>query len=703
MAMVIVAGASVVGLAYIYLDHSFLAKKVYKVAPSRVQKLYKAASTEVRCTPPVIEEPFEVKVEELLPGLQFEKAIQVRQDRHNSAIWYVGEHRGKIFKIEKGVKTLILDITDRVKYGVQWGLQGFALHPDFPRNPRIAITYTASPSSPFLELESRLSVFFGNQEKVDPESEVIVLHNQQNGVHHAIAGLEFAPDGNLLVGWGEGSGTDPKNLGGKLLRINIDKVTAATQYEIPDDNPFRNRTFLPEVFASGFRNPWRLSVDRQTNEVWVGDVGSRRFEEVNLISAGQHYGWPEFEGTQCIKKPCQGTNTEPVTWHPTSSFGAVIGGYYYRGKIDVLRERYLYGSVRKGLWAYDKKAGKDTLITYDLPGKLIFSFAQNHLGEIMFIALLEGNVNNAQDPQPTKIYKIVDVIPSQQVLSEGEASLAELGCTGNDLTRTHMTYEISTPKWESGLQARRYAPRKFKKEIWGAQQRPIHKKELFIRELYFEDIPIETQMIAYHRGTWQTVAFAWNEAGDDAVPVKEPMARTLPNGETWLHRSPLQCQQCHNARHGWLLGYRFSQLDRSVKREEQWVNQLDYWVNQKFIYGIKARLRADPMPDPTDEAVSTIPRARAYLDVNCAFCHQQGGMAQHVGIDLSRTANPESMGWCRTRHDQFFIDPQAPSQSLILTRMRDPAFPMPPDRMQVDQDGMRLVENWLTTLSHCPQ
>ncbi len=109
------------------------------------------------------------------------------------------------------------------------------------------------------------------------------------------------------------------------------------------------------------------------------------------------------------------------------------------------------------------------------------------------------------------------------------------------------------------------------------------------------------------------------------------------------------------------------------------------------------------MPDPTDESVGTGQRARAYLDVNCSFCHQQGGMAQHVGIDLGRTSSLASMGLCRIRHDHFFINPHAPSKSLIITRMRDSAFPMPPDRTQVDQDGLRLVENWIKTLSHCPQ
>ena len=537
-----------------------------------------------------------------------------------------------------------------------------------------------------------MSVFFGNQDEVDPESEVILLHNQQKGVWHPIAGLEFAPDGNLLVGWGEGSGTHPQSLGGKLLRINIDKVTSSTPYGNLDDNPFRNRSFLPEVFASGLRNPWRFSVDRQTNEIWVGDVGSRHFEEVNLIKPGQHYGWPEFEGTQCLKKTCNGKNTEPLTLHPNSSFGAVIGGYYYRGKIDLLRDKYVYASVRGSLWAFDKKTGKDTQITNDLPGAKLYSFALDQLGEIMFISLVQGNPQQKGPSKPTKIYKIVDVIQSPHLKSGGDDSLAELGCAGNTLQRSHMAYEISSPKWESGLKVRRYAPRKSKK-VWGEQKRPFHTEEVFIRELYFEDIPIETQMIINIRGIWKTLAFAWNDTGNDATLVQEPITRQLPNGDTWLHRSPVQCQQCHNVRHGWLLGYRFSQLNRPVKRRGNWVNQLDYWVQQGFISGkISSYTWNKPMPDPTDKSVGTVHRARAYLDSNCSYCHQQGGMAQHVGIDLRRTSSLPSMGLCRIRHDHFFINPHAPSKSLIITRMRDSAFPMPPDRTQVDQDGLRLVE-----------
>ena len=300
----------------------------------------------------------------------------------------------------------------------------------------------------------------------------------------------------------------------------------------------------------------------------------------------------------------------------------------------------------------------------------------------------------------------MDVSQTPHLQSGGHDSLAELGCAGNRLERSHMTYEISTPKWESGLKAKRYRPRNFQTSIWGRQQRPRHnvyEQEVFIRELYFEDIRIETQMIAFNRGSWQTFAFAWDDTGQDATLVQEPIARELPNGATWLHRSPAQCQQCHNSRHGWILGYRFSQLDRSVKRHGNWVNQLDYWVAQGFLNEIPAHRRTDPLPDPRDESVGSVQRTRAYLDVNCSFCHQQGGLAQHVGIDLRRTSSLAGMGWCRTRKDHFFINPQAPSQSLIFQRMRDSAFPMPPDRIQVDQQGLRLVEYWIKSLSNCPQ
>ncbi len=208
-------------------------------------------------------------------------------------------------------------------------------------------------------------------------------------------------------------------------------------------------------------------------------------------------------------------------------------------------------------------------------------------------------------------------------------------------------------------------------------------------------------MIAYHHGVWQTLAFAWDEAGKDATRVEAPTVRQLPNGETWLHRSPTECQLCHNTRHGWILGYQFSQLARPVNRQGQWVNQLDNWVKQRFMKKIPAKRRAHPMPDPTDESVSPAKRARAYLEANCAYCHRQGGLAQQVGIDLHRNSSLESMGWCRSRRDQLLISPHAPSQSLILQRMRDTAFPMPPDRRQVDQDGLRLVEGWIQSLPHC--
>ena len=186
-----------------------------------------------------------------------------------------------------------------------------------------------------------------------------------------------------------------QSLAGKLLRINIDQVTASIPYEIPDDNPFRTRSFLPEVYASGLRNPWRFSVDPQTTEIWVGDVGGRYFEEVNLIRPGRHYGWPEFEGTLCIKT-CSGKNTEPMTSHSNSAFAAILGGYLYRGKIDVLRNKYVYASFRGGLWAFDKNTGEDTQLTYDLPGRHVYSLAIDQLGEILYIAEEKANTGQGR-------------------------------------------------------------------------------------------------------------------------------------------------------------------------------------------------------------------------------------------------------------------------------------------------------------------
>ncbi len=225
-----------------------------------------------RCRPPKMARRTWMGVEPLLGAQPFRKPMQATPHPTDPSAWWVGETEGRILEARQDAvpsgepPRVVLDIRDRVRAGTQWGFLSFAVAPGFPDDPRLFVTYTAQARSPKAKLQSRVSVFRSTDggRTFDPETEEVLLAESQNHVWHPIAGLRFGPDGFLYVGWGEGSAgkslVRDQLLRGKILRIDVSQENGRA-YEIPEDNPFRAGTERPEVWATGFRNPWRLSFD----------------------------------------------------------------------------------------------------------------------------------------------------------------------------------------------------------------------------------------------------------------------------------------------------------------------------------------------------------------------------------------------------------------------------------------------------------
>ncbi len=205
--------------------------------------------------------------------------------------------------------------------------------------------------------------------------------------------IAFGPDALLYIGMGDGgAGGDPENraqdrksLLGKLLRIDVD---GPPPYRIPADNPFVGQQGQPEIFALGLRNPWRFSFDRQTGELWAGDVGQNLWEEIDVIAKGKNYGWRLLEGTHCFNpaKNCQSVQQAipPVTeYRHEQGRCSVTGGYVYRGKhVPSLEGVYVFGDYCTGeIWGY-----RDGHTTQLLDTELqISSFGEDRGGELYVI------------------------------------------------------------------------------------------------------------------------------------------------------------------------------------------------------------------------------------------------------------------------------------------------------------------------------
>ncbi len=195
-------------------------------------------------------------------GAIFERLVQLVQHPTEPDTWFVVIHRGIIQRIRDGKTTTVLDLTDKIHYGEQWGLQEIALHPGFPADPRVFVTYVGPGSVSTVAMLRTLL----DGEDAEPPSPVVFFEEAQPSDWHPIGGLAFGPDGYLYVGWGYGDLEvyDPTMLRGKMLRVNVDQSDSANAYSIPADNPFLDSAHQPAIYATGLRNPWRFSFDAST-------------------------------------------------------------------------------------------------------------------------------------------------------------------------------------------------------------------------------------------------------------------------------------------------------------------------------------------------------------------------------------------------------------------------------------------------------
>ena len=255
--------------------------------------------------------------------------------------------------------TPFLDIQSIVNAGGERGLLGLAFHPEYQTNGRFFVHYSNSSGDTQI---SEFSVSTSNPDIADPNSEVMLLTVSQPFSNHNGGTIAFGPqDGYLYIGLGDGGGggdTDnnaqnPTLLIGKLLRIDIDTQSGGNNYGIPSDNPFiSDPNTRDEIWATGLRNPFRFTMDPETNSIWIGDVGQNAREEVNrasLSQAGLNYGWRCYEGNAPYNTsgcPDESELTFPVFDYSWNGGGSVIGGYVYRGNLyEDLQDVYVFGDI----------------------------------------------------------------------------------------------------------------------------------------------------------------------------------------------------------------------------------------------------------------------------------------------------------------------------------------------------------------------
>ena len=306
--------------------------------------------------------------------------------------------------------TAFLDIRDRVgSRGSEEGLLGLALAPY--NDEHLYVYYSAA--NPRRSVVSRFNYYGPGRYDADPDSELVILEVPQPYANHNGGQLAFGPRGFLYIGLGDGgaagdpmgNGQDTSTLLGSILRIDVSQSTPEQPYAIPPDNPFAAGGGRGEIWAYGLRNPWRFSFDRETGELWAGDVGQNQWEEIDLIRKGGNYGWNTLEGNHCFA-PRDDCDREgkipPVFEYPLDGQPcSVIGGYVYRGaSIPWLTGAYVYGDFCSGKVYGLRHANGQVVEHKELAstGLRIMSFAQDNDGELYLLSQSDGIFWLTADP-----------------------------------------------------------------------------------------------------------------------------------------------------------------------------------------------------------------------------------------------------------------------------------------------------------------
>jgi glucose/arabinose dehydrogenase len=333
---------------------------------------------------------------------------------------FVVERAGRIFILNANgtwAPQPFLDITDRVNDGgSEQGLLGLTFHPDYANNGYFYVHYTGGTGVGNSRI-SRFSVSTNPNDALEA-SEFFVWSATQPGpnTNHRGGDLHFGPDGNLWFALGDGGGTgDPsgyaQNLNipfGKMLRIDVD---GGTPYAVPSDNPYVGvgGGVLPEIWASGLRNPWRLSIDQLNGDVWIGDVGQGVAEEIDHWpggdNSGPNFGWRCYEGTSAYNTAGCGalaTYDAPVAVHShANSWCAIVGGHVYRGRnFSRLTGRYIYVDWCLGTFYSLAPNGpawtQEVLLASGVTG--FAAMGENRNGELYAVNQQNGNVYRITDP-----------------------------------------------------------------------------------------------------------------------------------------------------------------------------------------------------------------------------------------------------------------------------------------------------------------
>jgi putative heme-binding domain-containing protein len=716
------------------------------------------------------------------PNLKFHHPLLIKSAPGTDRL-FVGEQEGVLwsFPNQKDAKAdVFFNLKKDLKYiGKHPGAKefefvyGLAFHPKFVENRECFVCYTMRGKKgervgtfdpdhnlPDGTRVSRFKVSKTDPPQVIPESEEIIITWVQ-GEHNG-GDVHFGPDGYLYISTGDAAqpnppdrhktGQDISDLLSSVLRIDVDHKDPGLNYAVPKDNPFidfvyQGKPARPEVWAYGFRNPWRMSFDRKTGELWVGDVGWELWEMVHKPTKGSNHGWSIVEARQPVNPtwPQGPTPIRPPVIELDHSLAAsVTGGYVYRGtKLPALAGKYVFGDwSSRRFWA--ATVNGDQLVSLEElvdPTVRVVAFGEDHAGELYFLDYDAGTVHTLE-PNAATAY---DPKAFPRTLSQtGLFKSAKDHTVADGVYK----YEVISPQWQDGATAERFVAlpgtssvidNAERKSIpgnvdWHQFKFHFPKNAVLVKTITHPDgkTRIETQLLHFDGEIWRGYSYAWRDDQTDADLVPADGAEKTYKVEdrfgkhdlNWTFHSRQQCIICHHFWAEFAMGFKTPQLNREIEVGVSKKNQLVYFSELGLLsrkdrqgkpqppYTPETAARQQKITDPQDMAAKIEDRVKGYFHANCGHCHMFGGggavdFELHAFGDLKKNTlydAPPTRGTFDLT-DPKVVCPGVPERSVLYYRMAKFGGARMPHLGSEwpDEFGLSLVDEWIRATKTMPE
>ena len=568
----------------------------------------------------------------------------------------------------------------------------------------------------------------------DDASRQLIIDWESNG--HNGGDMAFGPDGMFYLSSGDGTSDSDRNLTGQditdlnsgILRIDVEHPAASRAYSIPKDNPFLD---IPnargELWAYGFRNPWRIHFDAE-GRLWVGDIGQDLWEMIIIAQRGANYGWSVTEGGhpfQLNRKRGPTPLSAPTIEHPHSEARSITGGLTYRGnKLPKLRGTYIYADYGTGrIWGARYRDGRidwNELIA-DTPHQML-GFGEDARGEMFYTDYVGA------------IYELESSPPAANT-NEFPRRLRDTGLFAS--VKDHkvqpalIPYSVNAPYWSDGAHMERFIalPAESQMEFHERETWKFSEGAVLVQSLALEMERgnaksrkwIETRVLLFEQNEWAGYTYQWNDEQSDALliaggeerefSIKDAKASGGRREQTWYFPTRTECLTCHSRQAGFALGLNTWQMNREHDYGGVIANQLRTLAHIGAFKGTRdftnKVARSPQLSNPYDTSANLTNRVRAYLHANCSHCHTEAG-GGNSAMELAAKTRLENMRIIdvRPQHTTFelpdarIIAPGHPERSVMFWRLTHRGFgQMPPIAVTtVDEDAVRLFEAWIQSL-----